>query len=316
MTTINSTSVNAERTVASIGAGARWGDIYETLIAQGMMVAGGRDSDVGIGGLVLGGGYSWFTSVMGFVADGVENFELVLGSGAIINVNATSNPDLFVVLKGGGNNFGIVTRYDLKAFPFGLMWGGSKVWDAASSAAAQITAFVNFTNHAHTDPKANLINYWEYQQVTNSDIIFNVMDYAAPTANPPIYDQVNAIPGIESDSTRIADLKSYTDELSSAAQRDRQLFVTLSFRNSETMYEASHEISNAHRALVADTPGLIWSLLYQPIPRIVTDNSIANGGNILGLDRFEGNLICENTSGALRSSADLLASVSSLRYLE
>lgn len=105
-------SVNADGTVASIGSGARWGEIYATLIPLGKMVAGGRDSNVGIGGLVLGGGYSWFTSKMGFVADGVVNFELVTGSGAIIQVNATSYSDLFVGLKGGGNNFGIVTRYD------------------------------------------------------------------------------------------------------------------------------------------------------------------------------------------------------------
>lgn len=157
---------------------------------------------------------------MGFVADGVVNFELVTGAGAIINVNATSNADLFVGLKGGGNNFGIVTRYDLKCFDFGLMWGGLKVWPESSS-AAQIAAFVNFTNNAYTDPKANLINYWSYNQKANTSTIANVLDYTEPTANPPIYDQVNAVPGMIADTTRIANLKSYTDELSSAAQRDK-----------------------------------------------------------------------------------------------
>ncbi len=47
------------------------------------------------------------------------------------------------------------------------------------------------------------------------------MEYTLAIANPPIYDQVNAIPGLLEDATRIADLKSYTDELSSAAQHDR-----------------------------------------------------------------------------------------------
>jgi FAD/FMN-containing dehydrogenase len=220
MTTINSTVVNAAGNVASIGAGARWGQIYTTLIGLGKMVAGGRDSDVGIGGLVIGGGYSWFTSKMGFVADGVVNFELVTGAGAIINVNATSNADLFVGLKGGGNNFGIVTRYDLKCFDFGLMWGGLKLWPESSS-AAQIAAFVNFTNYAHTDTSANLINYWSYNQKANTSTIANVMQYTKPIANPSIYDQVNAIPGMIVDTTRIANIKSYTDELSSSAQRDK-----------------------------------------------------------------------------------------------
>jgi hypothetical protein len=100
------------------------------------------------------------------------------------------------------------------------MWGGLKIWPE-SSAAAQIAAFINFTNFAHTDPHANLINYWQYHQSTNESVIFNVMEYTLAIANPPIYDQVNAIPGLLEDATRIADLKSYTDELSSAAQHDR-----------------------------------------------------------------------------------------------
>jgi len=85
------------------------------------MVAGGQDSDVGIGGLVLGGEYSWYTSTMGFVADGLVNVKLVTATGAVINVNATSNSDLFVGLKGVGNNFGVVARYDLKSFEFGAI---------------------------------------------------------------------------------------------------------------------------------------------------------------------------------------------------
>ncbi|KAF5870590.1 putative fad binding domain containing protein [Botrytis fragariae] len=65
------------------------------------MVSGGRASLVGIGGSVVGGGYSWFTPQKGFVADTVNSFELVVGNGSVINVNATSNSDLFVGLKGG-----------------------------------------------------------------------------------------------------------------------------------------------------------------------------------------------------------------------
>lgn len=107
---------------------------------------------------------------MGFAADGLVNVELVTGTGQIINVNATSNADLFVGLKGGGNNFGIATRYDLKCFDYGLMWGGVKVWPQ-SSQKAQIEAFVNFTDNAHTDTSANLINYWTFDQKTNTSIM-------------------------------------------------------------------------------------------------------------------------------------------------
>jgi hypothetical protein len=46
--------------------------------------------------------------------------EVVLASGKIVNANATSHPELFSTLKGGQNNFGVVTRFDIIAFPQGL----------------------------------------------------------------------------------------------------------------------------------------------------------------------------------------------------
>jgi FAD/FMN-containing dehydrogenase len=54
----------------------------------------------------------------------VSNFEVVLSNGLVVNANATSHVDLFTALKGGANNFGIVTRLDLDVFVQGPMWGG------------------------------------------------------------------------------------------------------------------------------------------------------------------------------------------------
>lgn len=220
MTRMNEVTVSADRTVASIGAGARFGQIYPKLEAEGLMVAAGRDVDVGIGGLVLGGGYSWFTSTMGFVADGLVNVELVDSSGLIINANSTHNADLFQGLKGGGNNLGLVTRYDLKAFPFDKMWGGIRAY-SNSTQDQQISAFVNFTNHAHTDTRANLIQMSSYSSATGLHTNAQVLDYTAPVANPPIYDELNAIPGAFVDTTRITTVSDLTTELGSTNQRVR-----------------------------------------------------------------------------------------------
>jgi hypothetical protein len=233
---------------------------------------------------------SWFTSRLGFVADAVLNIELVKGDGSIINVNRNSNADLFVGLKGGGNNFGIVTRYDLTAFPFGNMFGGSRVY-SNDTTDAQIKAFVNFTANAHTDINANLINYYQYTANDGGNIVFNVINYAQPIADAPIYDQINRIPGKIADTTRIAELSSFTDELSSSNQRNRNIFLTLTIDNNEAMYRSAVTISNSYLKPYLNLPGLTWSLLFQPIPRIVSDISVKTGGNIMGVDRNKGNLI-------------------------
>lgn len=220
MAAMNAVTVNEQRTVASVGAGTRWLKVYQYLEPQGLMVAGGRDSDVGVGGLILGGGYSWFTPSMGFVADTLVNVEVVTADGEIINANHGSHAGLFAALKGGGNNFGVVTRFDLKAFPFDAMWGGIKVYHNETT-NAQIEAFVNFNDKAVTDTHANLVNYFSYDQSGGQHIVCNIMDYNVPVENAPIYDEINAIPGVIVDTTRIAKLSSFTEELSSAKQRNR-----------------------------------------------------------------------------------------------
>jgi len=62
---------------------------------------------------------------MGYICDNVVNFEVVLASGEIINASAEENSDLFIALTGGANNFGVITRFDMKTFQQGQMWGGS-----------------------------------------------------------------------------------------------------------------------------------------------------------------------------------------------
>jgi hypothetical protein len=53
---------------------------------------------------------------------------VIFADGSINNVNPNSFPDLFWALRGGGNNFGLVTRFDLATFPQGPMWGGVKLY--------------------------------------------------------------------------------------------------------------------------------------------------------------------------------------------
>ena len=45
----------------------------------------------------------------------------------IVHTNATSHPDLHRALKGGGDNFGVITRYELITFDtprLDLGWNG------------------------------------------------------------------------------------------------------------------------------------------------------------------------------------------------
>jgi FAD/FMN-containing dehydrogenase len=114
---LNGTTYDETTNIASVGTGARWGDVYADLQEHDVSITGGRQAVVGVGGLILGGGVGWHTPRRGFGCDSVVNYEVVLSSGEIINANALSHPDLWQALKGGSSNFGVVTRFDIEAFP-------------------------------------------------------------------------------------------------------------------------------------------------------------------------------------------------------
>lgn len=113
-----------------VAAGQDWGSVYEYLEPHGLAVTGGKSTTCGIGGLATQGmqplsknsheieklkqtffqklgGLSFYSSREGFICDNVVNYEVVVASGEILNANAKENSDLWVALRGGGNNLGM-----------------------------------------------------------------------------------------------------------------------------------------------------------------------------------------------------------------
>jgi len=158
-------------------------------------VVGGRVSGVGVAGLTLGGGYSWFTNQYGLTVDTVQAFELVLPTGALITATATSYSDVFFGLKGGGNNFGIVTNFILQTHQQSQVWGGLIInagteFDRLNAAIEAFVANVD-------DPKAQILPSYTY--AAGLPIITNILFYDGPQPPHGIFDEFLAIPSISSD---------------------------------------------------------------------------------------------------------------------
>ncbi|KAL3463484.1 hypothetical protein BJX64DRAFT_256825 [Aspergillus heterothallicus] len=110
---LNSVKVNAD--TVEVGPGLTWYDVYSALEPYGRVAIGGRLKTIGVPGLTLIGGYHYFNNKYGFAMDNVESYDVVLGNGAQVTASRTSHQDLFWALKGGGgNNFGVVTKFVLK----------------------------------------------------------------------------------------------------------------------------------------------------------------------------------------------------------
>ncbi|KAL8908960.1 MAG: hypothetical protein Q9207_000536 [Kuettlingeria erythrocarpa] len=288
MTSITAVHVDKTGTVVTVGAGARWSEVYRELDAVGLGVAGGRVSDVGVGGLITGGGMSYYAPRLGFVCDQVLNFEVALANGSIVNANATSNLDLWFALKGGSNNFGIVTRFDLLAFPQSKLWGGS-TYNPISTLPDQINAFVEFNNAINYDPNAAVINTYGYTSKLGQWTVINLLVYTKREVNPPVLRPFTAIKPQLGNTMRLTNLSDITAEQAKNAQNGfRQLFLTRTYGNDPDFLTQVFHIANITLQSFAHTPGLFYGLVYQPLPPTITSRSAESGGNPLGLDPSAG----------------------------
>jgi FAD/FMN-containing dehydrogenase len=116
--------INVEERTAWAETGLTAGEYTAAAAEHGLATGFGDTGSVGIGGITLGGGVGYFARKYGLTIDDLLAAEVVTADGQILCVDAETHPDLFWAIRGGGGNFGVVTRFQFRLHEVKTIIGG------------------------------------------------------------------------------------------------------------------------------------------------------------------------------------------------
>ncbi|KAJ0120684.1 hypothetical protein J7T55_015416 [Diaporthe amygdali] len=281
--------INLGDDTVEVGSGETWETVYKELENHGLTTAGGRVGRVGVAGLVLGGGLSMFSGKTGFACDSVLEFEIVLASGEVVRANAEANSDLWIALRGGLNNFGIVTSLKLRTFKSESIWGGVTYY-MPETFSQLVRGACDFALN-EKDQDAHVMASAGYG--FGHQVVTCVMYHVQGKENPPSLERFTTMePQIKQMSTmRTSTHLGFCDELSKFSSDGlRQYWASITIKPDIPLMEAFYQRWQETLSRVKDSEGFIFSFGFHPITKALLEESQKAGGNAMDIPPSDGPL--------------------------
>jgi FAD/FMN-containing dehydrogenase len=122
--------IDAEHRTAWAETGLTAGEYTAAAGVHGLATGFGDAGSVGIGGITLGGGVGFLVRKHGLTIDDLLAAEIVTADGRLLHVDDETHPDLFWAIRGGGGNFGVVTRFKFRLHEVDKVFGGIMILPA------------------------------------------------------------------------------------------------------------------------------------------------------------------------------------------
>ena len=132
---MNAVAVDRFARRAEVQGGALLGDLDSAGAPAGLVVPAGVVSHTGVAGLTLGGGMGWLSRRFGLTIDSLLAVDIVTADGQLRHISADAEPDLFWAIRGGGGNFGVVTKFTFRMHPLGQVLVGSWTYPVGEAGA-------------------------------------------------------------------------------------------------------------------------------------------------------------------------------------
>ncbi len=199
LTRMRNIEVDPEARVATSEGGATWLDFDQATQAHGLVTPGGVVGSTGVTGLALGGGIGHLTAQYGLTCDNLIGAEVLTPAGEVVRAGEDGDPELLWGLRGGGGNFGVVTRAEFRLHPLERVVGGRLEWEGDDAVRAALRAFRD------ADASAGNEISMQAQITTKEDLtpkLVVVPSYTGPDSDTDEIRALRAVPGLINDGVR------------------------------------------------------------------------------------------------------------------
>lgn len=245
----------------------------------------------------------------GWAANSILEYTLVLANASIVRVTASNYPDIFLALRGGGNNYGIVTSFLLQAYPQGQVYGGNLIFNANDKTTSAILQAVRDFTEYNTDDKAGIIVTSEHTLATVVNLWIVFMYYNGPDPGRVFENFTAAGPILNTGKTQ--SMSQLVSGNNWALVRGSAYTITTETLPNppagadglavmQSIYDRWRSVSDQSKPVA----GAIASIAFQPLPKALVRKAREKGGDLLAFDEDVDRIVIEFNYSYLLSAID------------